>query len=164
MNWQRLHIVPQRKDVSPGGMQALEKADDKEIWRTTEEGKHFAIETNTGKVTKGNIGQKNANNPKAFTGSMLQENVRKRFGDKTDRADGFHKAVKYVEREIDKTPAGKSIESPIRNDPMKRKNVFTREKDGTWTQTTYAGALPIGRVEGWTTHMVGAEVVNNATA
>lgn len=147
----------------------IEKADDEEIWRTTEEGKHFAIETNTGEVTKGNIGQKNISKPslskpKSSGGTALQEEVRKRFGKTTEKADGFHNAVRYVEREIDKMPVGKSIESPILNDPVNRRNVFTKEKDGSWTQTTYAGSMPIGRVSGWTTHMVSTEVVNNATS
>ena len=31
---------------------------DEEIWRTTERGKHYALETETGEVTKGNIGHK----------------------------------------------------------------------------------------------------------
>lgn len=38
--------------------------EDEEIWRTTENGKHYALETETGEVTKGNIGHENVSGRK----------------------------------------------------------------------------------------------------
>ena len=40
---------------------ALELTDDAEIWRTSKGGKHFQVDTETGAIVKGNVGQKTVN-------------------------------------------------------------------------------------------------------
>ena len=46
-------LVPRM--IAPNGNR--DSRTDEEVWRTTENGKHYMIETETGEVTKGNIGQ-----------------------------------------------------------------------------------------------------------
>ena len=45
-------------------------ASDEEAWRTTKKGKHYQIDTETGEITKGNVGQNESN-------SLIQQNIRR---------------------------------------------------------------------------------------
>lgn len=59
----------------------LSKRADDEIWRTTENGKHYAIETETGEITKGNIGQDDPPKHKVAQGKDISKTYRRRESD-----------------------------------------------------------------------------------
>jgi len=67
---------------------------DEEIWRTTDRGKHYALETETGEITKGNIGQKSGT---AKTGGAKPVSDRLQEGEKYDRARKIEYARSMLE-------------------------------------------------------------------
>ncbi len=105
----------------------------------------------------GRPGQIGGSSGKGGSGSLTSGMTQKN----TETAAQFHKAVRFIEKKIDKKPAGTVVQCPYPNDPFRRKSVFVKEADGTWTQHTYAGRIPLGRTYGWTSYMVGTELVNN---
>lgn len=139
-------------------LQIASSEHDDEVWRTAENGKHFKIETENGEIKKGFGGKMNGKKVSKKTSGSLAKGVTKQ---NTETAEQFHKAVHFVEKKIDKKPAGTKLKCDYPNDPLRRSSVFVKEADGTWTQHTYAGRIPLGRVHGWTSYMVGAEFVNN---
>lgn len=139
-------------------LQIASSEHDDEVWRTAENGKHFKIETENGEIKKGFGGKMNGKKVSKKPSGSLAKGVTKQ---NTETAEQFHKAVNFVEKRIDKKPAGTKLKCEYPNDPLRRSSVFVKEADGTWTQHTYAGRIPLGRAYGWTSYMVGAEFVNN---
>lgn len=93
---------------------------DVEIWRTTDSGKHYAIETETGEITKGNIGQHSEKNkgikPRPIPERLTEE-------DKGDIARKFYSSWTniYTWRDLKKNP------ETTKKEETKARKVFRKE-------------------------------------
>ena len=97
---------------------------DDEIWRTTENGKHYALETETGEITKGNIGQNapKTRSPKVRTGRLTPDDKYEIGRKITDRRSTMEmmKAYGDPDKPIDKklkTKLKRTFNSQMRSLP-----------------------------------------------
>jgi len=132
----------------------LRMRNDEEIWRTSEQGKHYALETETGEITKGNIGQKRIPKVQQITGKMSSdqkyqissgiEKARRtmEYADKIEDQRSFRRARNRARREfrneIKKLPEGARIE--MWNNGFASTSQYIFEKHGD-------------KFDGWHEHM-----------
>lgn len=133
---------------------------DEEIWRTTEQGKHYAIEAETGEVTKGNIGQKEESKPKAgaskpTTAKQANDRIKYIVGNAGDN----EKRTKDIIEVLRSAGEGTRIRMPDSwNGDDGKPTIYEKNENGGWTDISWGGAM---RAEEMADHIAyGAEDPN----